>query len=445
MLYMIAGTHRDHMDDDSGSFILYGKGRIVADDFGYYNPSVADHNSIESLSATGVMLVKEFAPSKTLDYVRGEKQTWTRQIAFVKDPDPMGPNYYVVCDSFPAPSKANWRLHVTANKVAIEPQQAKVDGKEDVDTDVYFLRPGPVTLTTEAKTRRSNSGIYPDGRTGAIDITQTAIVATAWTRDYTAIIYPRHKLQTPPTYTPLAEGKGVKIEHDYGVDYVFLARAPFEYDDGDIRFKGQVGCIQLRKGKAALSLGAGGMIAYKSQVLKSPKPLPVVTESNNQIWDGDLETGEQRLFIADSGQYGVRATLYKGNPVKGDTTHAGNYCAALEKYGDRGVTWSTQRLPVDPTKTFRISLKVMTTDAMNADFYSYGNAADGRQLPNWQWDIYFKGPSATWQSLETTIGPKGSGAKYTWPPDIAAIGFGVSLSGKGTIYVDDVTLEPLEE
>lgn len=445
MLYMIAGNHRDHMDDDSGSFILYGKGRIVADDFGYYNPSITDHNMIESLSASGIMSVKEFSPSKTLDYVRGEKQAWTRQIAFVKDPDPMGPNYFVVCDGFPAPSKANWRLHVTANAVKVEPQWAKVEGKEDVDTDVYFLRPEPVTITTEQKTRRSNSGIYPDGRTGPMDITQTAIVATAWARDYTTIIYPRHKLQSPLKCTPIADGKGAKIEHDYGTDYVFLARAPFEYEDEDIRFKGQVGCIQIRKGKATLSLGAGGMIAYKSQMLKSPKPLPVVTESNNQIWDGDFESGVQRFFVADSQQYGVRATLFTGNPVKGDATHAGTYCAALEKYGDRGVTWTNQRLAIDPTKTYRISVTAMTAETMNADFYSYGNAADGRQLPNWQWDVYYTGPTATWKTVETTIGPKGSGAKVIWPPDIASIGFGVSLSGKGTIYVDDITLEPLDQ
>ena len=36
MLHMIVGSHYQHYDFDSGSIIVWGKGRIVADDFGYY-------------------------------------------------------------------------------------------------------------------------------------------------------------------------------------------------------------------------------------------------------------------------------------------------------------------------------------------------------------------------------------------------------------------------
>jgi hypothetical protein len=443
MLYMIAGDFRSHYDDDSGSVIIYGKGRAVVDDFGYYNPACSDHNMVDSGAISGLMFVKDSQFAKNLDYVQGTKGAWTRQIALVKDPDPMGPNYFVFCDSFPAPLPATWRLHFYADAVTPQGQLATATGKEDVDTDIFFLQPGDVKMTMEAKTRRANSGITADGRPSAIDMMQIALSATgtAWPRRFTAVVYPRHKLQAKPVYTTLADGRGVKIAHEYGTDYVFLAQAPFMYKDGDIAFTGMAGAIRIRNGKATLTMGSGGSISYKGQTVTSKKPLPEVKDSSNLFWDGDFECGEQRVFVADSQQYGVTATLVKGNPAK-DPEHTGNYCAALTR-GDspRGVTWTTRRLMVDPTKVFRISAKVYSSDAMTADFYGYGNGDKG-QLPNWQYNLtYYKGPTTGWQTLEATIGPKGSGAKYTWPDGITWVGFGCTMGGKGTLYVDDVSLE----
>lgn len=448
MLYMIAGDFRSHYDDDSGSVILYGKGRPVVDDFGYYNPACSDHNMIDSGAVAGLMFVKDSQFGKTLDYVQGMKGIWSRQIAFVKDADALGPNYYVFCDSFPAPLPATWRLHFYANAVAPKGQLATVDGKEDVDTDVYFLQPTDVQLKTEAKTRRSNSGITAEGRPSAIDMTQVALSATgtAWPRRFTAVVYPRLKLQNPPVFTPLADGRGVKIDTQYGTDYVFLSQAPFSYKEGDVAFTGMSGLIQLRNGKATLALGSGGSISYKKQTLTSKKPLPEVKESNNLFWDGDFECGEQRVFAPDTQQYNVIATLVKGNPAKDDPDHQGNYCVALSR-GEKeyGVSWATRRLMVDPTKVFHISARVYSPDGMTADFYGYGNGDKG-QLPNWQYNLtYFKGPTTLWKTLEATIGPKGSGAKYNWPDGVTWIGFGCTMGGKGTLYVDDITMEMVEQ
>lgn len=38
-LCLIAGRLHDHYDDDSGSFTLWGKGRLLANDFGYSSPN----------------------------------------------------------------------------------------------------------------------------------------------------------------------------------------------------------------------------------------------------------------------------------------------------------------------------------------------------------------------------------------------------------------------
>ncbi len=58
--------------------------------------------------------------------------------------------------------------------------------------------------------------------------------------------------------------------------------------------------------------------------------------------------------------------------------------------------------------------------------------------------MYFKGPSPSWQTVEITIGPKGSGAKYTWPDGVTWIGLGGLITAKGTVYVDDVTMTPVD-
>jgi hypothetical protein len=111
-LLLLAGSFggwRSHWDDDSGSFTFWGKGRIVADDFGYYGAAPIEDHSL--LDAPGIRLdkifnVTTFEPSGYFDYVSGLRGPWRRQIAFVKDPDPLAPQFFVVADTY-ADNSAN--------------------------------------------------------------------------------------------------------------------------------------------------------------------------------------------------------------------------------------------------------------------------------------------------------------------------------------------------
>ena len=85
------------------------------------------------------------------------------------------------------------------------------------------------------------------------------------------MLYPRLKTEKPPTVTAIADGRGVKVESGAGTDYVFLSAEPFAFKQGDIAFEGTAGSIQLRGGRARLSLGAAGSISSGSQKLKSDK------------------------------------------------------------------------------------------------------------------------------------------------------------------------------
>jgi hypothetical protein len=273
-LYMIAGSNHDHYDKDSGSVTLWGKGRIVADDFGYYGYVTGeDHSMLMSAAAPDIttMKITEFSAGSRLDYVRGEKLAWTRQILFSKDPDPLGPNYFVFCDSLAEPADAAWRLWLTCSNVTLDGPTAHVQGKEDVDTDIFFAQPAAPQLKTETIARTSGSGISPTGQQGPTTTTQTGVIAELHS-DATqlVVVYPRLKSQPPAVVTTVADGKGVKVETEAGTDYLFVSMQRFQFHQGDITFDGTAGTIQVRPNATFLSLGAAGRIALGEQSLESP-------------------------------------------------------------------------------------------------------------------------------------------------------------------------------
>ena len=137
-LTVICGDFRSHYDIDSGSITLWGKGRPLADDFGYYGCApVVDHNMLDSAGAGYNMLPQAFSTAPTLDYFRGKTGGgWTRQIAFVKDADPLAPNYYLVRDTLDKAGPATWRLWCAAVKIRLGREGAiPLDDELDLDDD----------------------------------------------------------------------------------------------------------------------------------------------------------------------------------------------------------------------------------------------------------------------------------------------------------------------
>lgn len=270
-LHLIAGTNHAHYDRDSGSFTLWGKGRIVANDFGYTGHAPGDeHNMVVASGAAdgGMMHVTHFAAGESVDYVRGVKDgVWERQIAFVKNPDPLGPNYFVVSDGLKAGASGTWRTWFTAQEVSLAPQGALVRGKEDVDTHVFFARPHGIMMTTEEKTRETWG--LTAGKYGRVSTTQTGlIVPFKGASGITTVFYPRLKTQNPPAFTSIASGNGVRIETSAGTDYVFLGNTPFTFRDGTITFEGTVGAVHMRNGRPILWLGQPGNIAAHGHTLR---------------------------------------------------------------------------------------------------------------------------------------------------------------------------------
>jgi hypothetical protein len=245
-LYLIAGRNHSHYYDDSGSITLWGKGRELCSEDSYGHERTLEKERGKNIDARGVhsmvdgpatynpeevMAIHEFSASPALDYLRGTRRGWQRQIAFIKDSDPLGPNYFVMADTFDAASVPTaWRLYLTATPGKQAGNRVTVVGKEDVDLDLYFLRPEAVA-----------SEAHPDYL--QVKLTQSGTLTT--------VLFPRLKTDKPPTVTPWANGRGVKVVTAVGTDYIWLDPSPVAFQEGELTSAGKAGLIRVRQSKAA--------------------------------------------------------------------------------------------------------------------------------------------------------------------------------------------------
>ena len=274
-LHLIAGSQHDHYDFDSGSIVLWGKGRLLADDFGYIGRHPAKWHSMLTSSAVAddaTMTIETFAPGKGLDYVAGKKGAWQRQIAFVKDVDPAGSSGFLIRDTHDADAAATWRLWLTAKKVTVHTAGATVKGEDDVDLEIYLHDASNLDLKTEETTQKGMG--RREGKEGLTETRQTALLATRKGKGtVAAFLYPRLKTETAPKVTWFANGSGVQVETTAGTDYLFVNSVQAEGLSADkkVTFNTQAGAVQLRQKSATLTLGTAGKIRHGDKILESSK------------------------------------------------------------------------------------------------------------------------------------------------------------------------------
>ncbi|NDH07527.1 hypothetical protein EBX93_16690, partial [bacterium] len=202
--------------------MIWGKGRLLADDFGYIGRHPAQWHSMLTSSAVesdSNMVIEAFHPGKILDYVSGRKGAWQRQIAFVKDPDPLGPTGFFIRDNHDADSEATWRLWLMTKKIKIHSQGATIEGEDDVDLDVFFHDASKLGLKTEATVQKAMG--RRNNKEGLIELPQTALVASLKGKGaICSFLYPRLKSEAVPKISWFANGAGIQIETTAGVDYV---------------------------------------------------------------------------------------------------------------------------------------------------------------------------------------------------------------------------------
>ena len=279
-LHLIAGENHEHYDHDSGSVIIWGKGSVLADDWGYIGRHAEKYHSVlSSMAIHGNMRITDFSTQQHFDYVSGQKLAWQRQIAFAKDENPLGANFFMIRDTHHFGVRAGWKLWVHESgepgSIQIRDKRVTVAGPDDVDFDLFFHRQDELDLKTEPATQKMSVG-RRNGKTGPMELTLTAITAsTRKTGFVTVLIYPRLKSESPPKVTWHSEGQIAKVVSKDGQDFIFLSPQSssgikkFESGGNRLSFQGAAGSVRIRDNRARLSLGATGKITLGSESLES--------------------------------------------------------------------------------------------------------------------------------------------------------------------------------
>jgi hypothetical protein len=181
------------------------------------------------------MDLREFSTAPDFDYTSGVRQGWQRQIAFVKDKDPLAPNYIVIADTFDKTAAPTiWRLYVAGDCTPIR-NGVTVNAwdRKDVAMDVIFL---PLK-TYKPQIMKEKQHIH---------------VAVPKSGTLTAVLYPRLKSEPTPRVSMLADGKGIKVKTKAGTDVIYLSPEAVKGKLGRKPFEGKVGLAKTRGGKTAV-------------------------------------------------------------------------------------------------------------------------------------------------------------------------------------------------
>ncbi|MBC2603210.1 hypothetical protein [Puniceicoccus vermicola] len=187
---------------------------------------------------------------------------WTRQMAFLKDQDPAGPNYFVLRDSFGGePTKpTDLNLWFLANGMEKESNYLHFDGQVNVDMDVFINTPEDPEITTDRyghvqqpynRLVGFDPQYHPGGKLG--EYQELLRISQGPGEDYMVVLYPRLKGKDPAAKFTRLDPETVRVETELSTDVVFLGTEPREISGEDWRFTGGAFAIRFyRDGRLAL-------------------------------------------------------------------------------------------------------------------------------------------------------------------------------------------------
>jgi hypothetical protein len=211
------------------------------------------------------------------DYLHPESMplmTWHRQILFVKDEDPKGPNYFVVRDSFGGkPTKPTddsfWFL---ANGFSRQGDVFHFEGQLPVDMDVFVN--SPTNPQREVELASYSHPQQPYGRQGVDDLKfypggklaekQLALRLKQPTgAGYFVVLYPRLKQVDPPANFIRLGDQAVKVETPLSTDYLLVDAAPSTVKVDGIEMTGSALAVRLYKDARVVIANGEGVASVR--------------------------------------------------------------------------------------------------------------------------------------------------------------------------------------
>ena len=189
---------------------------------------------------------------------------WHRQMLFLKDEDPAGPNYFVLRDDFGGKPTVptDLSLWFLANTMTQSGEVYHFDGQCKVDMDVFVHTPKFGSF--DAKTAKYGhvqqpyirfTGFDPKFHPGGKRREDQLLLRIRQPagKGYLVVLYPRLKKGDPKAkFTRLAENV-VKVETARSTDYAFVSPWPFSFSDDRVKFRGMAAAIRFyRDGKVTI-------------------------------------------------------------------------------------------------------------------------------------------------------------------------------------------------
>ena len=252
----------DHMYEESERNVTQVKATAFTPEVEYAH-ATRDIDSIRPLKTEyPVLKGLSWAPEENLswptvpEYQHIPMTVWHRQVLFLKDVDPQGPNYFVLRDTFDGtPSRpTDLSLWFLANTMTRNGDTYHFDGQCKVDMDVFVASPTGTDPETgkyghvQQPYRREvgfDPKYHPDGK---LQETQLFLrLKQPVGKGYLVVLYPRLKdIDPPAAYTALADGV-VRIETPLSTDYTVLNQSPVTFKDKQVRFQLSSGAVRFYK------------------------------------------------------------------------------------------------------------------------------------------------------------------------------------------------------
>jgi hypothetical protein len=219
---------------------------------------------------------------------------WYRQTLFLKDPDPKGPNYFVLRDSFSGtptlPTDLSfWFL---ANSMQQAGNVFHFDGQCKVDMDVFLNTPE----TCVPETNRYSHAQTPYGRLVGFDpafhpdgkLQETQLMLRFRqppAKGYLVVLYPRLKEGDPAASFTRLSDSAVKVETPLSTDYAFLNAFPSTFKDDRVQFDGLAASVRFFKdGRIAVANSEGkATVTVGGKTIVGDGPFVVTLAGGNAV------------------------------------------------------------------------------------------------------------------------------------------------------------------
>jgi len=322
-------------DDPAMSFVLHAKGAPLCTDWGYtaYVPrgkvfpfmswmhskigidntftcgnissAVRDYSFFEAADYYwGNHVIREVAdwpwkPEDTVGWTVNEPKnrrtikpvTIRRAVVFVKDADPLGPNYFLVRDEARGNQKMSWNLWSLSKEITkLKAHLWRATGQYGVDMDLFFIAPEDPDF---ARDQWTCSWAGYDDTQLCMRLRSKREFGVFW------VLYPRRPEEPEATFSALPGGAGVKVELPDRTDYVFLSYEPTAFEGGGVVFNGKAGVArEWKDGRLDLTLSAAGRLAAGDLALEGTGAVSV-RRAGNEIRGRMQKAGtETKITVA---------------------------------------------------------------------------------------------------------------------------------------------------